>query len=75
MIELHGQEAWDKAIAQQEAIDASGGVAESEKRSDEEIAALVAEKIASAPPIGTGILVLFVLSGIFYSLAKVVSPN
>ena len=39
MIELHGQEAWDKAIAQQVAIDASGGVAESEKRSDEEIAA------------------------------------
>ncbi|NCX54692.1 MAG: TRAP transporter large permease subunit [Rhodobacterales bacterium] len=67
MIELHGQEAWDKAIAQQEAIDASGGVAESEKRSDEEIAALVAEKIASAPPIGTGILVLFVLSGIVLS--------
>ena len=75
MIELHGQEAWDKAIAQQEAIDASGGVAESEKRSDEEIAALVAEKIASAPPIGTGILVLFVLSGIFFSFAKGVAPN
>ena len=75
MIELHGQEAWDKAIAQQVAIDASGGVAESEKRSDEEIAALVAEKIASAPPIGTGILVLFVLSGIFFSFAKGVAPN
>ena len=75
MIELHGQEAWDKAIAQQVAIDASGGVAESEKRSDEEIATLVAEKIASAPPIGTGILVLFVLSGIFFSFAKGVAPN
>jgi TRAP-type mannitol/chloroaromatic compound transport system permease large subunit len=75
MIELHGQEAWDKAIAQQVAIDASGGVAESEKRSDEEIAALVAEKIASAPPIGTGILVLFVLSAIFFSFAKGVAPN
>ena len=74
MIELHGQEAWDKAIAQQEAIDVKG-VAESEKRSDEEIAALVAEKIASAPPIGTGILVLFVLSGIFFSFAKGVAPN
>ena len=75
MIELHGQEAWDKAIAQQEAIDASGGVAESEKRSDEEIAALVAEKIASAPPIGTGILVLFVFSAIVLSFAKGVAPN
>ena len=75
MIELHGQEAWDKAVAQQQAIDASGGVAESEKRSDEEIAALVAEKIASAPPIGTGILVLFVLSGVVLSFAKGVAPN
>ena len=75
MIELHGQEAWDKAVAQQQAIDASGGVAESEKRSDEEIAALVAEKIASAPPIGTGILVFFVLSGVVLSFAKGVAPN
>ena len=75
MIELHGQEAWDKAVAQQVAIDASGGVAESEKRSDEEIAALVAEKIASAPPIGTGILILFVLSAIVLSFAKGVAPN
>ncbi len=75
MIELHGQEAWDKAVSQQQAIDASGGVAESEKRSDEEIAALVAEKIESAPPIGTGILVLFVLSGVVLSFAKGVAPN
>ncbi len=63
MIELHGQEAWDKAVAQQQAIDASGGVAESEKRSDEET------------PIGTGILVLFVLSGVVLSFAKGVAPN
>ena len=38
----------------------SGGVAESVKRSDEEISAKIAEKIASAPPIGTGVMVLFV---------------
>ena len=75
MIELHGQEAWDKAIAQQEAIDASGGVAESEKRSAEEIAALVAEKIAAAPPIGTGVMVLLVLTSIMLSFAKGVAPN
>ena len=75
MIELHGQEAWDKAIAQQVAIDGSGGVAESVKRSDEEISTLIAEKIASAPPIGTGVMVLFVLTSIFLSFAKGVAPN
>jgi multisubunit Na+/H+ antiporter MnhB subunit len=75
MIELHGQEAWDKAIAQQVAIDDSGGVAESVKRSDEEISAKIAEKIASAPPIGTGVMVLFVLTSIMLSFAKGVAPN
>ena len=64
-----------KHIAQQVAIDGSGGVAESVKRSDEEISTLIAEKIASAPPIGTGVMVLFVLTSIFLSFAKGVAPN
>jgi len=45
MIELHGQEAWDDAIAQQQAIDASGGVQESQKLSTEEIAAAIEAKV------------------------------
>ena len=28
MIDLHGQETWDAAIAEQQAIDAAGGVAQ-----------------------------------------------
>ena len=55
MIELHGQEAWDAAIAQQSALEAAGGVQESRQLSDQERAALLDEKLSVMSPIGTGI--------------------
>ena len=70
MIDLHGEEAWNTAVKQQEQINASGGVAESEKRSPEEIQRLIEQKIKDAPAIGTGILTLFVLAAILLSFAK-----
>ena len=70
MIDLHGEEAWNTAVEQQEQINASGGVAESEKRSPEEIQRLIEQKIKDAPAIGTGILTLFVLAAILLSFAK-----
>lgn len=70
MIDLHGEEAWNTAVNQQEQINASGGVAESEKRSPEEIQRLIEQKIKDAPAIGTGILTLFVLAAILLSFAK-----
>ncbi|MBL7570745.1 hypothetical protein, partial [Escherichia coli] len=48
MIELHGQEAWDKAVAEQQAIDDAGGLEESTRLSPEQIAELVAQKEADA---------------------------
>ena len=70
MIDLHGEEAWNAAVKQQEQITASGGVAESKKRSPEEIQRLIEQKIKDAPVIGTGILTLFVLAAILLSFAK-----
>ncbi|MBV2360895.1 TRAP transporter large permease subunit [Thalassococcus sp. CAU 1522] len=75
MIELHGQEAWDEAIAQQKAIDDSGGVQQSRRLSPEEIEALKIEKAANAAPIGTGISILTVMLGLILAFARGVSPS
>ena len=55
MIDLHGQEAWDQAISEAEAIAAKGGVEASKKLTEEELAAALDEKMAAAAPIGFGI--------------------
>ncbi len=75
MIELHGQKAWDTAVAQQQEIDAAGGAIESHKLTDEEMAAARAEKIANAAPIGTGMAVLMVMLGLVLVVARGVSPS
>ena len=74
MIELHGQEAWDAALAQQTAINEAGGVVESRLLTDEERAALRAERIADAPAIGTGIAIFVILLGLILSTARGVAP-
>jgi TRAP-type mannitol/chloroaromatic compound transport system permease large subunit len=75
MIELHGQSAWDVAVAEQAEIDASGGSQESTRLSEEEIAAKIEEKIASAAPIGTGITILTVMMGLILAISRGVSPS
>ena len=75
MIELHGQEAWDAAVAQQQAIDEAGGVAEARELTEEERAAALSEKLAAAAPIGTGIAVAFLLLGLVLTTARGVSPS
>ena len=75
MIELHGQEAWDEAIAQQTAITEAGGAAVSERLTEEELAASQAAKIADAAPIGTGLAILMVLVGLIMTTARGVSPS
>ena len=75
MIELHGQEAWDAAIQQQVDIDAAGGVQESVKLSEEEIQVLLDEKVKSAPPIGSGVLILALLAAITLAAARGASPR
>ncbi len=75
MIELHGQEAWDTAVAQQAEIEAAGGVAESRRLTDEEIATLTAEKAAAAAPIGTGPAIFAIILALILTTARGVSPS
>ncbi|MEP2532929.1 TRAP transporter large permease subunit [Shimia sp.] len=75
MIELHGQEAWDAAVAESAAIEADGGVKQSVKLSPEDIAAKVAEKEAAAAPIGTGLAILMAMAALVLIFARGVSPS
>ncbi|MEM9969637.1 MAG: TRAP transporter large permease subunit, partial [Pseudomonadota bacterium] len=75
MIELHGQDAWDAAVAQQVAIDEAGGVQQAEELTQEQIAEVRAERIAAAAPIGTGVAVGFLLLSLIMTTAKGISPS
>jgi TRAP-type mannitol/chloroaromatic compound transport system permease large subunit len=74
MIELHGQAAWDVAIAEQTAIDDAGGVEQARALSVEERAALVEARVAQAAPIGTGIAVTALLFGLVLVIARGIAP-
>jgi len=75
MRELHGDEAWETALAQQAAIEASGGAVEAREYTPEERAALVEEAVADAPMIGTGLAVMVVLLALILTTARGVSPS
>ena len=75
MIELHGQSAWDQAVAEQDAIDAAGGSSEAQRLSEEELAAAQEARIASAAPIGTGVAVTVVLLGLTLLLGRGIAPS
>ena len=75
MIDLHGQEAWDAAIAEQEAINAAGGVAQAEELTEEQREAQLQENLANAAPIGTGIAVAMVLLALVITTARGISPS
>ena len=75
MIELHGQEAWDTAVAEQAEIDAAGGVQEARALTDEERQAAYLEKLASAAPIGSGLGIGFLLLAFVLTTARGVAPS
>ncbi|MEO0864412.1 MAG: TRAP transporter large permease subunit, partial [Pseudomonadota bacterium] len=75
MIELHGQEAWDNAVAQQVVIDEAGVSNESERLTDEDIAAAIAAKAENAAPIGTGTAILLIILGLILTTAKGIAPS
>ena len=72
MIELHGQEAWDEAVAQREAGGGNGGLVE---LSEEERSAALEQAIANAAPIGAGVAAIFTLLGLILIIARGVSPS
>ncbi len=75
MIDLHGQVAWDAAVAQTADINAAGGVAESRQLSPEEIEQARADKVAAAAPISNNILTGFVLLALVLVIARGVAPS
>ncbi|MGV6839722.1 MAG: TRAP transporter large permease [Planktomarina sp.] len=75
MQELHGQAAWDKALAEQAAINAAGGVQESRALTDLERATLLEQKVANAAPIGTGLAVAFALLALVMTTARGIAPS
>ncbi|MEP5200517.1 MAG: TRAP transporter large permease subunit, partial [Paracoccaceae bacterium] len=75
MIELHGQAAWDAAIAQQVEIDAAGGVTQSVELTEEEQAAALVQKIADAAPVGTGVALIALFFALVFTTALGVSPT
>ncbi len=75
MIDLHGQAAWDQALAEQATIEAAGGLQASEKLSVEALADKQAAKIADAAPIGTGTAIILIMLGLFLTTARGVSPS
>ncbi|MEO0765430.1 MAG: TRAP transporter large permease subunit [Pseudomonadota bacterium] len=75
MIELHGQEAWDNAILEQQAIADAGGLQQSERLSEEELAAALEDLVDSAAPIGTGTAILLIILGLIMTTARGISPS
>ncbi|MEO9682691.1 MAG: TRAP transporter large permease subunit [Tateyamaria sp.] len=75
MIDLHGQEAWDLAITQQEEIAAAGGQQQSERLSEEELATALDDLLDNAAPIGTGTAILLIVLGLILTTARGISPS
>jgi TRAP-type mannitol/chloroaromatic compound transport system permease large subunit len=74
MIELHGQAAWDAAVAEQAAISAAGGETQSRALTPEELMAARASHEASRAPIGTGVATLLLLAALTLVTARGVAP-
>ena len=69
MIELHGQEKWDRAVEVQSAIDSQEG-AQRHELSDEELEAARAAKLAAAAPIGNGVATIFLILALIMVAAR-----
>ncbi len=75
MIALHGQAAWDAAVAEQSKIDEAGGAILSERLSEEELVQARADRLLAIAPIGSGVAVLVVLFSLILTTAYGVSPS
>lgn len=75
MIDLHGQSAWDEAVALTAAQLAAGGSAEQVLLTDEERAEARTSALDNIAPIGTGVAVVVTLLGLVLIIARGVSPT
>jgi len=75
MIDLHGQEAWDRAVELQAAnATAAEEEVDPEELTEEEIADAFAEARDAVAPIGSGVATIFVLFALMLVVARGVSP-
>ncbi len=74
MIDLHGQAAWDRAVAQQAAVDQGGGEQEAQRRTDAQMEQARDRAIATAPPLGTGVSILMLGLALTLAAARGVAP-
>ncbi len=75
MIDLHGIEAWETALAEQAAIDDAGGIKESVKLTEDELREAILAKIDDAAPVGTGIAAGLLLMALVFAIARGVGPS
>ncbi|MEM8789038.1 MAG: TRAP transporter large permease subunit [Pseudomonadota bacterium] len=76
MIELHGQERWDRAVEQQAALDAAGAQNTDRRNlTEEELAQARQIALDTAAPLSSGLLAMLVLFGLILSLAFGVAPG
>ncbi|WP_420863276.1 TRAP transporter large permease [Algirhabdus cladophorae] len=75
MIELHGQAAWDTAIAEAKVIQDAGGIELSRELTDDERAEMLVQNVASAAPIGTGVSILVLAMALILTTARGVKPS
>ena len=75
MIELHGQETWDRAVAQQEVRNAANAAGETTDRTEAEMVEAEAEALANVAPIGSGVAVVFVMLALVLTIARGIVPT
>ena len=75
MIDLHGQDAWDKAVEERKLIEQDGGAQESRKLTEEEYAAALTDKISRTSPLGIGVSLFSLFVLITFSISKGISPS
>ncbi|MGD9293530.1 MAG: TRAP transporter large permease subunit [Roseobacter sp.] len=75
MIDLHGQETWDRAVAERAASAESGQSDDVVALTEEERAAALEAAISGASPIGWGVATVFTLLALVLVIARGVSPS
>ncbi len=74
MIELHGQAAWDRAVAEQTAIRESGGFQQARELTEEELATARVDAIQGAAPLSSAIATGFIMLALVLTTARGVAP-
>ncbi|MFT5869425.1 MAG: TRAP-type mannitol/chloroaromatic compound transport system permease large subunit [Paracoccaceae bacterium] len=75
MIDLHGQEDWDRSVAERAAILAGGGSEDIQELTADEFVTATETAISDAAPVGSGVATIFVMLALVLIIARGVSPS